>query len=224
MWTWGWNGYGQLGHNDKQNRLVPTLMAGEALGGAAAVVVAAGEMHTVAVMIDGALWAWGNGVYGQLGLGDIKDRLVPARVGEREVFNGVQVRMAACGVWHTLAVTKAGDLWSWGEGEDSVLGYNNVHDRLVPTQVEVQHFGHAKNVSAAAGESHSAAINRAWRPLLLGNGNTSTGEGGGQVRERGLRGQRAGAGNISEKYHLTNMGLLRLVGSLKLQVSFAKEP
>jgi len=68
VWTWGWNGYGQLGHNDKQNRLVPTLMAGEALGGAAAVVVAAGEMHTVAVMIDehcgpGAMesmasWAW----------------------------------------------------------------------------------------------------------------------------------------------------------------------
>jgi len=158
VWTWGWNGYGQLGHNDNQNRLVPTLMAGEALGGATAVVVAAGEMHTVAVMIDGALWAWGNGVYGQLGLGDVKDRLVPARVGGREVFNGVQVLMAACGDWHTLAVTKAGDLWSWGEGEDGVLGHNNANDRLVPTQVEAQHFGHAKIVSAAAGESHSEAI------------------------------------------------------------------
>jgi len=57
VWTWGWNGYGQLGHNDEQNRLVPTLLTGEALGGAAAVLVVAGKMHTVAVMIDGALWA-----------------------------------------------------------------------------------------------------------------------------------------------------------------------
>ena len=35
MWTWGFSSYGQLGHNDEENRLVPTLLAGEALGGAA---------------------------------------------------------------------------------------------------------------------------------------------------------------------------------------------
>jgi len=93
-----------------------------------------------------------------LGLGDLEDRLVPARVGGKEVVNGVQVLMAACGDWHTLAVTKAGDLWSWGEGEDGVLGHNNANDRLMPTQVEAQYFGNAKIVSAAAGESHSAAI------------------------------------------------------------------
>ena len=59
--------------------------------------------------------------------------LVPARVGGREVVNGVQVLMAVSSDWHTLAVTKAGDLWSWGEGGDGVLGHINANDRLMPT-------------------------------------------------------------------------------------------
>ena len=46
---------------DKQTRLVPTQLAGETLGEAASVLVAAGGFHKVAVMIDGSLWAWGCG-------------------------------------------------------------------------------------------------------------------------------------------------------------------
>jgi len=46
VWTWGNGRFGQLGHNDGGNRLVPTLLEGEALGGAVAVlVVAAGGAH-----------------------------------------------------------------------------------------------------------------------------------------------------------------------------------
>jgi len=40
------------------------LLAGKALGGASAVLVAAGDGHTVAVSKDGALWAWGRGEEG----------------------------------------------------------------------------------------------------------------------------------------------------------------
>jgi len=112
VWTWGWGFFGQLGHNDRQNRLVPILVAGEALGGAATILVAAGSRHTVAVMIDGALWAWGHGGDGQLGLGDEESKLVPARVESQVEFGGSPVLMAACGDRHTLAVTKAGTLWA----------------------------------------------------------------------------------------------------------------
>ena len=48
VWTWGPGKNRQLGQNDGENRLMPTLLAGEALGGAAAVLVAAGY--------GGALW------------------------------------------------------------------------------------------------------------------------------------------------------------------------
>lgn len=43
-------------------------------------MVAAGAEHTVAITADGKLYGWGWGRYGNLGLGDIKDRALPAEV------------------------------------------------------------------------------------------------------------------------------------------------
>ena len=65
VWTFGC-GRG-LGLNDEQHRLVPTLLAPEVFKGSKMVTVAAGGFHTMAVGVDGALWAWGRGSSGQLG-------------------------------------------------------------------------------------------------------------------------------------------------------------
>ena len=43
-------------------------------------MVAAGAEHTAAVTEDGELYGWGWGRYGNLGLGDRMDRLVPEKV------------------------------------------------------------------------------------------------------------------------------------------------
>ncbi|GLT55522.1 hypothetical protein SLA2020_494170 [Shorea laevis] len=43
-------------------------------------MVAAGAEHTAAVAEDGELYGWGWGRYGNLGLGDRNDRLVPEKV------------------------------------------------------------------------------------------------------------------------------------------------
>ena len=158
VWTWGEGMLGQLGHNNGEDRLVPMQLAGEALGGAAAVLVAAGALHTVAVTREGELWVWGFGGYGQLGLGDGANRLAPTLVGAEEGFGELQVLSVACGYFHTLAVTKDGALWTFGWGEDCALGHNDRTTRLVPTRIEAQHFGNAKIVSTAGGRSHSAAV------------------------------------------------------------------
>ena len=67
VWTWGFGTV--LGPNYDQNRHVPTPLALEALDMAKPKMVAAGAIHTVAVLDDGSLWAWGNNEDGQLGLG-----------------------------------------------------------------------------------------------------------------------------------------------------------
>jgi len=61
VWTFGdgWNG--RLGHNDEQQRLVPTLLTAEVFKGSKIVTVAAGGAHTMAVGVNGTLWAWGLG-------------------------------------------------------------------------------------------------------------------------------------------------------------------
>lgn len=48
-------------------------------------MVAAGAEHTAAVTDDGELYGWGWGRYGNLGLGDKNDRLVPQKVSSVEV-------------------------------------------------------------------------------------------------------------------------------------------
>lgn len=48
-------------------------------------MVAAGAEHTAAVTEDGELYGWGWGRYGNLGLGDRNDRLIPEKVSAVEV-------------------------------------------------------------------------------------------------------------------------------------------
>ena len=169
VWTWGHGQSGRLGHNDEVNRLVPTQLAGEALGGAVAVLVAAGCVHTAAVTSQGALWVWGRGSDGQLGLGDCARRLAPTLVGAKAAFGQFQVLTVACGHWHTLAVTKDGALWTFGEGDDGKLGHNDFNDWLVPTRIEAQQFGNANIVAVAAGSRHSAAVTEDGTLYTWGN-------------------------------------------------------
>ena len=61
VWTWGFGKSGQLGHNNKDDRLVLMIMAHEAFNRHTVVSVAAGRVHTVAVTMDGELWVWGLG-------------------------------------------------------------------------------------------------------------------------------------------------------------------
>ena len=157
VYTWGSGKYGCLGLNDEEERLIPTKLHRELLGGSNVVLVAANNSHSVALTAIGSLFAWGHGLYGQLGLGDKRNRLTPAHVGAEETFES-KVRMAACGESHTLAVTEAGFLWSWGVGEFGALGQNSDIDMLIPTRIDAQHFDSAKIVTATARTNRSTAV------------------------------------------------------------------
>ena len=173
VWTWGAGRDGQLGHNNREDRLVPMQLAGEALGGAAAVLVAAGASHTVAVTLEGELWVWGCGRWGQLGLGRHTNRLAPTLVGAEEEFGELQVLTAACGYFHTLAVTKDGALWTFGRGGH--CGRASRCSNLCC--IEAQHFGYAKIVSVAGGSSHSAVVTEEGTLYTWGNEKFSLGLG-----------------------------------------------
>lgn len=54
-------------------------------------MVAAGAEHTAAVTEDGELYGWGWGRYGNLGLGDRNDRLVPEKVSTVEVCQRMEI-------------------------------------------------------------------------------------------------------------------------------------
>ena len=157
VWTWGCGHRGRLGHNDLQDELLPRELEGQ-FGGARALSLAAGGVHTIVVTTCGAVWSCGGGYHGQLGVGSRADRHAPVRVGGEEAFGHAKVRMVACGYFYNVAVTEEGAVWSWGSGRGGKLGHNDDADRLAPARVGQEWFGGAKIVTADCGCCHSAAV------------------------------------------------------------------
>jgi len=157
VFAWGADVFGQLGLNTGKDQMLPERVAGREVFGARMVMVAAGVCHSAGVTADGTLLTWGRGTDGQLGHGDLEDRLRPERIG-RELFGGRPVLMLACGMEHTMVLT-VGGLWTCGKGKHGKLGHGDIANRLVLTQVAAEHFeGNAQIVMVAAGGSHSVAM------------------------------------------------------------------
>lgn len=119
----------------------PAGSAGENAGGGAAsggaqpinpllgVSVDAGDGHGCATR-GGALYCWGRGVDGRLGLGDAEDRDSPTRVGAESDWLSV-----ATGVAHTCALKTDGSVWCFGANTVGQLGQGTTESSSVPRRV-----------------------------------------------------------------------------------------
>ena len=69
--------------------------------------------------IDGyAVFTFGRGEDGQLGLGDTCDSDEPKFV---DALRGVGVSQISCGSGHSVVLTSDGEVYSWGRGDDGRL-------------------------------------------------------------------------------------------------------
>ncbi len=136
----GSNGYGQLGIGQGQDaRSIPTLING--LNDVKS--LSAGHYHSMALNSAGNLYAWGSGSWGKLGLSSDANCATPRLV---SALKSVPTRSVACGGHHTVAITVAGDVWTWGKGLHGQLGHNSVkvcpalppHPRLVASKAGCQ--------------------------------------------------------------------------------------
>ncbi|MBN8524507.1 MAG: hypothetical protein J0M02_04115 [Planctomycetes bacterium] len=111
--SWGANGNGALGIGST----TPTSSFSsntvlESWPLSAAVGIANGQNHAVALRADGALWSWGYGGLGQIGDGAWTTRATAVRSGSQTGF--VQVSAGADFGDHTLARQYDGDLYAFG--------------------------------------------------------------------------------------------------------------
>jgi len=157
LWTWGDNRNGQLGHGHIDDLFIPHLLPRTALGISDVVMVFAARYHTMAVNTEGRLLVWGNGRFGQLGLGTYIDKHTPTPVGKLE-FGGSDVLTVGCGVTHTLVVTTDGGLYTCGSGSDGKLGHGDVENSPVPVCIGAEHFFNNKIRCASAGCNMSAVV------------------------------------------------------------------
>jgi alpha-tubulin suppressor-like RCC1 family protein len=154
LWSWGYNGQGQLGVGDYNPRTSPTVV-----GTAKWVAIAAGLSYSLGIRADGTLWSWGANDVGQLGLGYFYGMPnIPTQVG-----NAKWIAVAASSVGqHSLGLRADGTLWSWGDNGNGQLGLGYFLGSVnIPTQV-----GTAVGwVTIACGGSHSLggwAFNTLW--------------------------------------------------------------
>ena len=96
--------------------------------------------HALAFQEDGRVLAWGNGDYGQLGLGRPGNEDTPTEV---EALSRAGVRTVAAGGWHSAAVTAGGVCYVWGRGEYGRLGLGDgdCADKQRPVELTLGSWG-----------------------------------------------------------------------------------
>lgn len=173
VWVWGSNDYGQLGDSSNWSSTPVQLTA---LSGMVITAVAAGDFHTVALRMNGTLWAWGGNEYGQLGNGSTTRSSFPVQVRTSGV---TAITAVSAGFSHTLAVAEDGTAWAWGYNLCGQLGNGSTTSSNTPVQVTGLS---GMNVTAvSAGGVHSVALINdgsvwAWGDNSfgqLGNGDTT---------------------------------------------------
>ncbi len=148
--AWGNNLFGELGDGSTTNSNVPVSVGGsEPLTGA--VAVAAGENHSLALMGDGTVMAWGANYDGQLGNGTIHGYSeVPVEVSG---LSGVTAIAAAGG--YSLALLEDGTVMAWGDNVFDELGDGDTSEfSAVPVPVR----GLRDVTAIAAGARHGVAL------------------------------------------------------------------
>ena len=163
LWGWGANGYGRLGDNTTTHRLLPVKTHGPNDVGFLSNVVwmAGGEEHSIAILADGTVWAWGQNGSGRLGDGTTAGRRVPVQVvGEGGTGFLRQFIEADAGENHSIALKADGTVWTWGGNGNGQLGNDTTADSHTPVQVlGPGAVGYLSNVvSVVAGNKYCMAL------------------------------------------------------------------
>lgn len=150
LYTWGGGktpqyNKGQCGHGTTE--FYPVAKRVEGLAQKRVEQVACGSMHTLVVTDDKQLYTFGAGEFGECGAGDQKNKLVPTRVDipkpKKKVVGRdfdpaldlARVCQVAAGKKHSVALSDAGNLFTFGYGDNGQLGHKNTDNQKKPAWV-----------------------------------------------------------------------------------------
>ncbi|MCL6577174.1 cadherin-like beta sandwich domain-containing protein, partial [Kyrpidia sp.] len=129
IYAWGSNSSGQLGDGTTNNATAAEPVAGLLIG-LNPVAVSAGKDHSLALMQDGTVYAWGGNSYGQLGNGTTTASKVPV-----QVTGLANVAAVSAGGYDSLALTSDGYVYAWGLNSSGQLGDGTTANRNTPVRV-----------------------------------------------------------------------------------------
>ncbi len=154
VWCWGANYGGQLGNGSiKKDDLSMNSTPGQVKGLTGVIAISAGDLHTLALKKDGTVWVWGSNSDGQLGSGSARgmDTSVPLKV------KGLQgIEYIGTGFYSSMAVSKDGTAWCWGNNEYGQFGNGTVKSSITPVKIA----GLAGTVDAAGARFQFIALKK----------------------------------------------------------------
>ena len=145
LWSWGYNGFGNLGHNDRTNRNSPVQVPGTTWSN-----IDTRIDHVMATKSDNTLWVWGRNNDGAHGLNQPSDvhYSSPTQIPGTTWADGVSTYGASA-----IATRTDGTLWNWGMKSSGKLGQNSVQYFSSPVQIPgTQWSGQSRH--QAAGGAH----------------------------------------------------------------------
>jgi alpha-tubulin suppressor-like RCC1 family protein len=163
--AWGQDNFGQLG-DGKTAGFSSTPVPVTGLSGATQ--VSAGDGHSLALLSNGTVMAWGENAFGQLGIGKLSTgSAVPV-----PVHGLTGVRAVAAGDRDSFAILADGTVMAWGDNSHDQLGNGRQSDTAT-TPVKVN--GLTGVVALASDGLHTIALLKAgtvatWGFETLGNG------------------------------------------------------
>jgi RHS repeat-associated protein len=163
VWAWGYNPYGGLGDGTTTNRSVPVQVVGAGGQGTLGQVasLAAGANHSLAVKIDGTVWAWGANIAGGLGNGGQANSAVPIQVNGVGGTGNLTLGSSTAGEnWASIALRTDHGVVAWGENTYGQLGVGDWANRLSPAVSQFGTFAvpDATTISDAQAGNQSATV------------------------------------------------------------------
>lgn len=76
--------------------------------------------HFSRMLFTGQVWSWGDGDYGKLGRGGSDGCKAPKLV---EKLQDLDIVKVCCGSQFSVALTKDGQVYTWGKGDNQRLGH-----------------------------------------------------------------------------------------------------
>jgi alpha-tubulin suppressor-like RCC1 family protein len=146
LYTWGLGNYGNLGHGTTNDESLPKWVKwfAEQESQEDVVAVSMGAKHSLAITDAKAVYSWGFGGNGRLGLGDFSGQLVPNKV---QALAGKRTIQCAAGEAHSCAVTDQGGIFTWGSGNHGRLGHGEQTDCVAARAIDFLHRKQVQSVS-----------------------------------------------------------------------------
>ncbi len=134
LYTWGNNNEYQLGDGTRDSKNIPNIVI-KPSNVTKFTQVRFGYAHTLALTDNGEIYAWGRGMYGQLGVAELSMKSYSTPVLTKKPSNINKFTQIACGWNHSAAIADDGNLYCWGSNNKGQLAISLYVDKLyTPTK------------------------------------------------------------------------------------------